>query len=146
MLKETLSTNKYALVVEIDTSLFEVFDIVYLEQGSEIDLRYNNGTLSPAIGVRPKNKSNIKVGSFWDGQNFVSQETNGFVNINSDQDAYVFISDSKMFGIVVKLKEDPDNDKYQAAFESNVLLINASSETSIGLGDLWDGQKVKSIV
>jgi hypothetical protein len=141
-----LTTNKYALAVEIEPLLFEVFDIIYLEKNSEIDLRYKVGTLSPAIAVYTKNNSRLKVGSFWDGQNIVSEETEGFFDINSDQDAYVFISNSKMFGIVVKLKDHPDNYKYQAAFESNVILINVSSESNVGLGDLWDGQKVKSIV
>jgi hypothetical protein len=141
-----LTTNKYALAVEIEPHLFEIFDIIYLEKNSEIDLRYKNGTLTSAIAVCPKNNSKLKVGSFWNGEDVVSEEVEGFFDINSDQDAYVFIFNSKMFGIVVKLKDHPDNYKYQAAFESNVILINVSSESSVGLGDLWDGQKVQSIV
>ena len=141
-----LITNKYALAVEIESSLFEIFDIIYLEKNSEIDLRYKNGTLNTAIALCPKDNSKLKIGSLWDGENIVSDESEGFFEIHLDQDAYVFISNSKMFGIVVKPKDHSDNYKYQAAFESNVILIDVSSENNIGLGDLWDGQKVQSIV
>lgn len=139
-------TNKYALAVEIDHLLFEVFDIFYLEKNSEVDLRYKKGTNIPARAICVKDKSKIKIGSFWDGKNISSNEPDGFFEIDDNQDAYVFLSDNYVFGVALKLKEDPDNDKYQAAFDGNVILIDVSSDPRVGFGDLWDGQKLKPII
>ena len=141
-----LDTGKYALAVEVDSSLFEIFDILYYEKDSEIDLRYKKGTLNGAIGVYPKDNSKIKIGSFWNGTNFADSDDQDYLEIDEEQDVYVFLSNNIMFGGVIKPKNTLENAKYQAAFQVNVIIIDVSSQISIGLGDFWDGKKIIPVV
>jgi hypothetical protein len=141
-----LDTSKYALAVEIDSSLFEIFDILYFDKDSEIDTRYKSGTLSDAKGFYPKDNKKIKIGAFWNGSDFVSADETNYVEIDISQDIYVFTSQDIIFGAVIKDKNTLENNKYQAAFQSNIIIINVSSEDNIGLGDFWDGKKIISVV
>jgi hypothetical protein len=138
--------SKYALAVEVEDCLFEIFDIIFHELDSEIDKRYKEGTLNGAIGVYPKDNSKIKVGSFWNGKNFTNSDEKDYIEIDENQDIYAFVSKNTMFGGLIKSKNTIENLKYQAAFEGNVIIINVSSEMSIGLGDFWDGKKIIPVV
>ena len=141
-----LSTGKYALAVEIEDQLFEIFDVLYFEKDSEIDLRYRHGTLSNTKGIYPKENTKIKIGSYWNGIDFISDEEKDYIEIDPSQELYIFISNNIVFGGVIRDKDTIDNYKYQAAFEGNVILIDVSSINSVGLGDLWDGKKIISVV
>jgi hypothetical protein len=141
-----LSTGKYALAIEIEDQLFEIFDILYFEKDSEIDLRYRYGTLGDTKGIYPKDNRKIKISSFWNGIDFISDEEKDYIETDPLQDLYILISNNIVFGGIIKNKNTIENDKYQAAFEGNVILINVSLVDNVGLGDLWDGKKIISIV
>lgn len=141
-----MSTGKYALAIEIEDQLFEIFDILYFEKDSEIDLRYRYGTLGDTKGIYPKDNRKIKISSFWNGIDFISDEEKDYIETDPLQDLYILISNNIVFGGIIKNKNTIENDKYQAAFEGNVILINVSLVDNVGLGDLWDGKKIISIV
>jgi hypothetical protein len=138
--------GKYALAVEIENSMFEIFDILYFDKDSEIDIRYKSGTLDGAIGFYPKDNKKIKIGAFWNGSDFISADEKNYVEVDPSQDIYVFTSQNIVFGAVIKDKNTLENSKYQAAFEGNVIIINVSSESNVGLGDFWDSKKLINAV
>ena len=138
--------SKYALAVEIEESLFEIFDIMYFEKNTPIDLKYKKATAHGAYGVYSPVRSNLAIWDTFENNTVMHNVESESVNILDDQNAYLFISDNKIFGITMNRKTDFVDEKYQAAFESNVILIDISLENKANLGDLWDGQKIISMV
>lgn len=141
-----MATTKYALAIEVDNSLFEIFDILYFDKDSEIDIRYQKATLNGAIGFYPKDNTKVKIGSFWNGIDFIAVDERDYVEIDPSQDIYVFTSKDIVFGAVIKDKDTLENYKYQAAFAGNVIMIDVSSEANIGLGDFWNGKNIIPVV
>ena len=138
--------NEYALAVEIEYSLFEIFDILYIPKDTEVDLRYKAATSYGAHGVYAPISSGFAIGDTFENNTVVHNLESESVNISDDQNAYLFISDNKIFGVTINQKLDFADKKYQAAFESNVILIDTSLENKANIGDLWDGQKIIPMV
>lgn len=135
-------TNKYALAVEIEPNLFEIFDIFYFDKNSEIDLRYQNSTANEAIAINSKIRNGIKIGAILENDKFIYDSMEDVFDIEEDEDIYLFLSNNKIFGFYIQKIGEPDHIKYQAAFENKVVVINISLEDNVGFGDLWDGQKI----
>ena len=138
--------NEYALAVEIENGMFEIFDILYFEKDTEIDLKYKKAILDGATGVYTGIRTGIKIGATLEehkNMNYISEEV---FNISEDQNVYLFISNNKIFGLTINKKNDIDDEKYQAAFEGNVILIDVSLQSGTNLGDIWDGQKIIKMV
>jgi hypothetical protein len=137
--------SKYALAVEIEDYLFEIFDIITHELDSEIDKRYKNATKNTAIAIKALSNKNIKNGSTNNNGYFESEDKDGFLEIDDSQYVFVFLSDNKVFGASIMTEESPGLEKYINAFESKVVLLDISLEENIGIGDLWDTKKFKSV-
>ena len=134
--------NEYALAVEIEDGLFEIFDILYFEKDSEIDLRYKTAISHGAYGVYSPVRNGIAIGDRFENNTVLHNVEDDSLDISDDQNAYLFISENKIFGLSLNQKTDFADEKYQAAFESNVILIDISLENKANLGDLWDGKKI----
>jgi hypothetical protein len=134
--------NKYALAVEIEDGLFEIFDMLHFEKGTALDIRYQNATLKEAIGIYAPFYDNINIGDILDVDVYLSKNIEKSDNTDKDQNVYLLLSDNKVFGIIENLKSEAYDEKYQAAFESKVVVVNVSLEKNVGFGDLWDGQKI----
>lgn len=138
--------NEYALAVEIENGLFEIFDILYIPKDTEIDVRYKTAISYGAHGVYIPINSGFAIGDRFENNSVVHNVEDESFDIPDDQNAYLFISDNKIFGLTINQKLDFVDEKYQAAFESNVILIDISLENRANLGDLWDGQKIIPVV
>lgn len=137
--------SKYALAVEVEDCLFEIFDIITHELDSEIDKRYKEGTKNTAKAIKALSNKNIKNGSTNNNGFFESEDKDGFLEIDDNQYAFVFLSDNKVFGAVIMTQESPGLEKYINAFESKVIVLDISLEENIGIGDLWDTINFNSI-
>lgn len=138
--------NKYALAVQLDEKLFEIFDILYFEKGTEIDLRYQKNISSGAIAIHSKIRNQIKVGAILDNDVLTYDSTENCFDLEENENIYLFLSNKKIFGYTIIKKTDLADRKYQAAFGSNVILIDVSLENSVGFGDIWDGQKIIRVI
>jgi hypothetical protein len=137
--------SKYALAVEIKDSLFEIFDIITYEINSESDIRYKNGIKNTATAIKPLSNKNIKIGSTNNNGFFESEDKDGFLEVDDYQNVFVFLSDNKVFGLMMINQESPSLEKYISAFESKVILLDISLEEDVGIGDLWDTKEFKNI-
>jgi hypothetical protein len=134
--------NRYALAVEIEDSLFEIFEVLHFEKDTELDIRYKNAILKGAVAVSTQIRSGIKIGAIFDGNNIISENLEGSNSFDENYNVYFLISDNKIFGVIGNPKTEAYDKKYQAAFENNVIVIDISLEKNVGFGDLWDGQKI----
>lgn len=134
--------NSYALAVEIEKGLFEIFDILAFDKGTEIDVRYSNAVSSGATGVFKNIRKGIKIGATLDNDILVSDSEEGAIDLEDNENAYFLISENKVFACMIHEKDNQFDKKYQAAFENNVIVIDISLENNVGFGDLWDGQKI----
>ena len=139
-------TDKYAWAVQIKDDLFEIFDIVYLEKETEISRIYKNATSIGATAISIPVKNKTKIGVFLNENNISFNLKSPDYEILENEDVYLTISENKVFSFMVMEKTNPDNQKYQAAFESNVIIIDVSLENEIGLGDLWDREKIIKVL
>lgn len=137
--------SKYALAVEVEDCLFEIFDTITHELDSEIDKRYKKGTKNTAIAIKALSNKNIKNGSINNNGLFESKDKDGFLEIDDSQHAFVFLSDNRVFGASIMTQESPGFEKYINAFQSKVLVLDISLEENIGIGDLWDTKSFKNI-
>ena len=139
-------TDKYAWAVQIKDDLFEIFDIIYLEKETEISRIYKNATSIGATAISIPVKNKTKIGVFLNENNISFNLKSPDYEILENEDVYLTISENKVFSFMVMEKTNPDNQKYQAAFESNVIIIDVSLENEIGLGDLWDREKIIKVL
>jgi hypothetical protein len=134
--------NKYALAVEIEDGLFEIFEVLYFEKDTELDIRYKDATSKGAIAIHTQIHSGIKIGAIFDGNNIISENLEDSASFDEDHNIYFLLSDNKIFGVIANPKSESYDQKYKAAFENKVIVIDISLEKNIGFGDLWNGQKI----
>lgn len=138
--------SMYALAVEIEDNLFEIFDILYFEKDTEIDFRYKKAISFGATGIYKNIRDGIKINAILQNDSLVSDSNEETFSIDENENIYLFISNNRVFGFIINQKHSQSDEKYQAAFSSNVILIDISLEKNVGLGDLWDGQKIVSVI
>jgi hypothetical protein len=139
-------TNRYALAVEIEDNLFEIFDVLYIEKESGMDLALKKATAINTSAISIPIKSKIKIGDFLNQNNLLFNLKSHEVEISDENTIYLIINNNEVVSFLLHQKEDPNDKKYQAAFESNVIVIDVSLENNVGLGDLWDRQKIIKMV
>lgn len=133
--------NKYGLAVEIEESLYEIFDILYLEKDTEIDKRYKDSISMGSKAIVAPDFNNIKIGATLIDNKFVVDNQDGVRPFNYTDVVYLFLSNNKIFGIMSMGKDNISFSKYDAAFDGNVILVDLCEEDSVGLGDIWDSRK-----
>jgi len=133
--------NKYALAVEIEEYLYEIFDILYLEKDTEIDKRYKDSISMGSKAIVAPDFNNIKIGATLIDNKFVVDNQEEVKPFNYNDVVYVFLSNNKIFGIMSMGKNNISFSKYDAAFDGNVILVDLCKEDSAGLGDIWDSRK-----
>lgn len=141
-----MNLRKYALAVEVDNNLFEIFDIIYFEKDTELDLKYKKAAASGAKFISIPIKNTIKLSAFLDENNLSYNLTNYSHDISEDSNIYLGIANSTVFVTILIEKTNILDQKYQAAFGNNVVLVDISLENNVGLGDFWDGQKIISLL
>jgi len=141
-----LNLSKYALAVEVDNNLFEIFDIMYFEKDTELDLKYKKGAASGAKFISIPIKNTIKLSDFLDENNLLYNLTNYSHDISENANIYLGIANNTVFATVLIEKINILDQKYQAAFGNNVVLVDISLEDNVGLGDFWDGQKIINLL
>jgi hypothetical protein len=139
-------TDKYAMAVQIKDDLFEIFDVLHIEKESEVNIKYRNATNNGATAISIPIQNNTKIKNFLNQHNILFNLTNTDIDILESQDIYLFMSENKVFSFMVMEKTDPVNQKYQAVFEGNVVIIDVSSEDNIGFGDFWDKEKIIKVL
>ena len=139
-------TDKYAWAVQIEDDLFEIFDIVYFEKETETAIRYKHATSAGATAISIPIKNKTKIGLFLNENNLSFNLKNIDSEISENEDVYLMISNNTVFSFMLMEKTNPDNKKYQAAFGSNVVIIDVSLENDIGVGDLWNRKKIIKVL
>jgi len=132
--------NKFALAVEIDTDIYEIFDVFFFEN-IEISQRYSKAISTGAIGILAPDYNNIKIGATLVDNKFIVDNQENILEVQENNVVFVLLSENKIFGVIIMKKDAPNFAKYDAAFESNVIVLNISDEESAGLGDIWDASK-----
>jgi len=138
--------DKYAMAVQIEDDLFEIFDILSFEQETEMAVKYKNAVNSgiTAISIPIKNKT--KIGPFLNENNISFNFKSIDYEISENEDVYLMISNNIVFSFMLMEQTNPDNKKYQAAFGSDVVIIDVSLENDIGVGDLWNRKKIIKVL
>lgn len=137
--------NTYALAVKIDDTLFEIFHLVNTEENSEMDIRYQESTKkeTKVILLGPNKKFNL--GAFWKEENFTLNNDKEPIAFDTNADTYIFLSENIVFGMLKIVNEHPFIEKYRAAIESDVIIVNLSKYNDVSLGDLWNGKELYSM-
>lgn len=133
--------SKYALAVEVEQELYEIFDILYFEKNTDIDIRYREAISKGSKAIVAPDLNNIKIGSTLVDNKFIVDDKNGVREFNPNDVVYTFLSNNKIFGIMSMDKSSVDFAKYEAAFDGNVILVDLHQEDSAGFGDIWDSSK-----
>jgi hypothetical protein len=110
-----------------------------------MDLRYKESTKkeTKVVSLIPDQKFNL--GASWNGQDFILNNEKDPIHFDQNADTYVFLSENIVFGMFKIIHEHPFVEKYRAAIESDVIVINVSDYTDADLGDLWNGKEVYSV-
>lgn len=133
--------NKYALAVEIDKDIYEIFEIFFFDKESKISQRYDKAISVGAIGIIAPNYNNIKIGATLVDNKFIVDSQEDTLEFTENDIVYTLLSENKVFGIIKLDKNSNLFKKYEAAFENNVIVLNVSNEKSVGFGDIWDLNK-----
>lgn len=155
-----MTVHKYAMLVEIDNSNYEVFHVIrisdntpdYLEKVSRIDAALASG--DTIVGQAANEKPGLLMGSTWDGLNFtlpnpIPEEFIGtdsesgvrYSSIDGSQmiSGYTLLCNNKVFFMIAPLKGSILDEKFTAAFSGNVTLKKIDEDASVTVGYIWDG-------
>lgn len=137
--------NTYALAVKLEDSLFEIFHLINTEEDSEMDIRYRESTKkeTKVVFLKPNQKFNL--GAIWNEEDFIVNKDIDPIDFDNNSDTYVFLSENVVFGMFRIIHQHPFVEKYRAAIESDVIVINISDYKDADLGDLWNGKEVCNI-
>jgi hypothetical protein len=133
--------SKFALAVEIDKDLYEIFEIFFFDKESKISQRYDQATSNGAIGIVAPDHNNLDIGSILVDNKFITNSQKDIVSFAENDAVYTLLSENKVFAIITIDKNKDLFAKYDAAFESNVIVLNVSNKNSVGMGDIWDASK-----
>ncbi len=125
--------------------MFEIFHLIDAEENSEMDARYKESTKKETKVVFLKHDQKFNLGSSWNGQDFILNSEKDPIPFDQNADTYVFLSENIVFGMFRIIHQHPFVEKYRAAIESNVIVINISDYLDADLGDLWNGKEVYSV-
>jgi hypothetical protein len=93
--------------------------------------------------LKPNQRFNL--GAFWNKQDFILNNEVEVSVFDKNSDTYVFLSENIVFGMLRIVHQHPFVEKYRAAIESDVIVINISDYKNADLGDLWNGKEVCNI-
>lgn len=110
-----------------------------------MDTRYKEGTQKETKVVLLKPDQTFNLGAFWNGEGFVLNSDKDPMLFDQDSDIYIYLSEGIVFGVFKITHDHPFIEKYRAAIESDIIVINISDYDNAGLGDLWNGKEVYSI-
>ena len=133
--------SKFALAVEIDKDIYEIFDMFFLEPNTPRAQRYNKAVSNGAIGILAPDYNNIKIGATLVDNKFIVDSQEDVLQVKENDRVCVFLSENKVFGLIIMDKDSYQFIKYDAAFESNVIVLDISNEEFVGFGDIWDANK-----
>jgi len=139
--------NKYALLAETDVSgIFEVFEtIVFSEAFADTNGSWSSGVASgdPFI-MHVSGVDSVSVGdSIVDGE-FVSNGGERTAFLFDNVEVFLMVSNSTVFGFISVEKDSFMAQKIMAAVSGNTLVIDATNNSDVVLGALWDGTNVVS--
>jgi hypothetical protein len=134
------------MAVEVEDDLFEIFEILYFEKNTKIDLKYKKAASVGVKAISVPIHNNIKLSFLLSENNFMDNLSDTNFDISKNQNIYLCVSNNKVFAYFLTEKETPTDQKFQAAFENKVIIIDVSLENIVGLGDLWDGQKIINVI
>jgi hypothetical protein len=133
--------NKYALAVEIEDGIYEIFDIFFMESNTEISDRYKKAISPGAIAISAPTLDNIKIGAKLVNNSFVVEDKEGIRTFEENDSAFLLLSKDIIFGIMVMKKNHHSYLKYIAAFENKVIVLDVSDKDKVGFGDMWNEKK-----
>lgn len=110
-----------------------------------MDIRYKESTQKETRVVLLKPDQKFNLGAFWNGEEFILNSEKDPMLFEENFDIYLYLSENIVFGVFRITHEHPFVEKYRAAIESDVIVINISDYDNAGLGDLWNGKEVYSI-
>lgn len=147
--------NRYALLTQIDTNTYEVFDIFIPADGSPSALRISEALLDNKVksSKDTSGMNNVALNSIWNGAEFVLPESmaedwpkqeqyaNGFPSFIDDMEMATFslMSDDRIFFMNILPTNSIFYDKYKAAFSNNVIMLQTPEDIYISPGYVWDG-------
>ena len=130
--------NKYALAVEIEDGIYEIFDILFMESNTEISNRYKKAISLGASAIAAPTLDNIKVGAKLVNNIFILEDKEGARTFGEDDSVFLLLSKDIIFGIMVIKKNDPTYLKYVAAFENKIIVLDVSDKDVVGFGYIWN--------
>ena len=128
--------NKYALAVEIDKDIYEIFDMFFFEPNTPISERYKKSISKGAIAILAPDYNNIEIGATLVDNKFIIDVQKDIKKFQEDDAVFVLLSQNKVFGIIIMKKNAPNFTKYDAAFENTVIVLDLCNEDSVGFGDM----------
>ena len=110
-----------------------------------MDIRYKESTKkeTKVISLKPDQKFNL--GAYWNGKSFILNSEKEPILFDQRADTYVFLSENIVFGRFKIVHEHGFIEKYRAAIESDVIIVNLSKYDDVNLGDFWNGKEIYSI-
>lgn len=133
----------YVLAVQTDSAstLFEVIDkINFVGPDSEKSKRWENGFLNGNVTVVKNNGlENITLGSFWDGENLIINESGEPLKYYNKENTVLLLSNNYVFAGLNLSQDENTRAKFEAAIESNLIGIDATNMGKVEIGSVWNG-------
>lgn len=135
---------KYAFAVQLEenSNLFEIFDIILINQSSNNEMinRWKKGFLNGNVTLlKNNNVEKISENSFWDGEKFIFNNNFKSFEYYNKNLSIVLLSNNYVFGLINLPEDQYVKDKYEAALDSNVIGIDISNIDNVELGSIWNG-------
>lgn len=145
--------HKYALAVQIDENLYEVFDVINVPDSATPSITRIENALNSGhqiLGMKTTQFGNSVVhGAIWNGENFSGGNEDYYLNKNpnwSVSNSFSFLCNNEIFLISFMSVNTSANEMYDAAFSGNVTLIKVQEDQDVSPGCTWNGLEFSSLV
>ena len=137
--------KKYALAVEVDPSgLFEVFEILDVPDSfPRVQAVWSEGISKgvPSL-IRVSGVPGISSGDSYVNGEFINNIEPHRVTLSDATEVFACVSDSTVYGHMSVEANTFTAAKYLAATEGKTIVFDATADSTVVLGAVWDGTKV----
>ena len=133
--------RRYAMVV--NQEVFDIIEAPYNEYTSEALDRWSAGAAALATVIDATGLEGVSRGSIFSEGSFDNSEVEE--NLDSvtypDLNTFCFVSNNRVFGLIVMSNTDPKIEMYKAALSEDVFFVEILDESlPVSLWWKWDGE------
>lgn len=141
-----MDQSTYLMLVETedDSGIFEVFDYMHADKGTDLELRWSQNSKPGSYLLDCSNLNNITVNAFFDGEKFIPDPNNPIIETHHspvESKIVAVLYNNRAYGLFSVHKDSPKYIRYEMALHSKTMCLLNTTDSFVNLGYIWNGKE-----